>query len=241
METFLIDKQGAKLAYRKLEGKAPGVVFLGGFRSDMTGSKALYLEDCCREWGVSYVRFDYFGHGASDGQFVEGTIGRWLDNSLQVIDELTEGPQILVGSSMGGWLMLLAALARPNRVRALVGIAAAPDFLQDFSLTPEQESALEKTGVCSFPSSTGEPYAISAELISEAKKHYLLQGDIAIHCPVRLLQGLADEDVHWEKSIQISARLRSEDVMITLVKNGDHRLSSESQLQLLSDQILALR
>lgn len=243
METYLIDKLGVKLSYRKTEGKGPGVIFLGGFRSDMTGSKAVYLENRCREWGISYVRFDYFGHGISDGKFVEGTIGRWLADTLRVLDELTTGPQILVGSSMGGWLMLLAALARPDRIQALVGIAAAPDFLKDFGdLAVDQKAVLAEKGFFYFPSSLGyEPYPISKELIEEAKQHYLLEGEIPVNCPVRLLQGLSDEDVQWEKSIQIAQRLTSNDVMITLVKGGDHRLAKEAELELLGDIVGKLK
>src|SRR5205823_420119 len=140
---------GAAIAYHRLAGATPGVVFLGGFRSDMTGTKALFLEDYCRQRGRAYLRFDYFGHGESSGNFAEGTIGRWREDAIAVIDSLTEGPQILVGSSMGGWVMLLAALARPQRVAALVGIAAAPEFTEELlpmRLTPEQRREIEETG-----------------------------------------------------------------------------------------------
>src|SRR5580658_9285655 len=133
---------GATIAYHRLAGAAPGIIFLGGFRSDMTGTKALFLEDYCRRRGRAYARFDYFGHGESSGDFADGTIGRWRDDAIAVIDSLSEGPQILVGSSMGGWLMVLAALARPDRVRALVGIAAAPDFTMD--LLPQRLGAAEQ-------------------------------------------------------------------------------------------------
>jgi pimeloyl-ACP methyl ester carboxylesterase len=205
----------------------------------MTGTKATYLEEKCREWGHAFVRFDYFGHGASEGDFVEGTLGRWLNNVVQVIDELTTGPQILVGSSMGGWLMLLAALARPERLQGLVGIAAAPDFLDDFSrLTPEQAAALEETGICYFPSGIeGKPYPIARTLITEAKQHNLLHQPIAIDCPVRLLHGLLDVEVHWKKSLKIAECLRTKDVNITFVKEGDHRLSSPEQLTLLAETV----
>ncbi|MFI4956229.1 MAG: alpha/beta hydrolase [Gammaproteobacteria bacterium] len=242
MNTYLTDGHGNKLAYCKTEGEGPGVVFLGGFCSDMSGTKATYLEACCRAWGRAFVRFDYYGHGKSDGEVVKGTMGRWLSDALQVIGELTTGPQILVGSSMGGWLMLLAALARPDRVHGLVGIAAAPDFTEDFSrLSDDHRDSLAKTGVCYIPSGIeGRPYPISAELIAEAKHHYLLHGDIAIHCPIRLLQGMKDADVPWKKAIRIAERVASNDVSITLIKDGDHRLSSPSQLQLLAQTIESL-
>lgn len=242
MATTLTGDNGTKLAYCKTDGKGPGVVFLGGFRSDMTGTKAMYLETRCRQWGHAFVRFDYSGHGASGGDFVEGTLGQWLADSLRVIDELTEGPQVLVGSSMGGWLMLLVALARPDRIHALVGIAAAPDFLEDFSrLTSEQQAALQKDGLCYFPSGIeGQPYPISLQLLEEAKQHYLLRNDIAIDCPVRLLQGMRDVDVPWKKAVHIAERVTSNDVRITLCKEGDHRMSSQSQLELLGETVAAL-
>lgn len=239
--SYLVEKQGNKLAYAKTEGRGPGVVFLGGFRSDMTGTKAMYLEERCRAWGRAFVRFDYFGHGVSDGRFEDGTLGRWLENALQVIDELTTGPQILVGSSMGGWLMLLAALARPNRVHALVGIAAAPDFLEDFNrLSAAQQASLEKEGKCYFPSSQGEPYAITQALLDEAKQHYVLGGPIAIDCPIRLLQGMDDVEVPWQKAVRITERVTSNDVRIQLIKGGDHRLSTDVQLELLGNTVASL-
>src|SRR6266404_9674900 len=146
---------GATIAYHRLAGSAPCVVFLGGFRSDMTGTKALFLEDYCRRRGRAYVRFDYFGHGASSGDFALGTIGRWRDDAVAVIDSLTEGPQVLVGSSMGGWIMLLAALARPERIAALIGIAGAPDFTEELlwpRLTPAQREAIMGEGSVLLPS-----------------------------------------------------------------------------------------
>src|ERR1700675_1498312 len=137
--------QGATIAYRRLLGAAPGIVFLGGFRSDMTGTKALFLEDYCRRRGQAFVRFDYFGHGASSGDVAQGTIGRWREDAIAIIDSLTTGPQILVGSSMGGWAMLLAALARPGRIAGLVGIAGAPDFTEELlwpRLSPAQRQTI---------------------------------------------------------------------------------------------------
>lgn len=243
MTTYLTNSDGNRLAYVKTEGKGPGIVFLGGFCSDMSGTKATYLEEECKRWGRAFVRFDYFGHGISDGQFVEGTLSRWLEDALRVIDELTTGPQILVGSSMGGWLMLLAALARPERIHALVGIAAAPDFLEDFTrLTTEQKQSLDTNGVCYVPSGIeGKPYPISGKLLEDAKNHYLLHEDISITCPIRLLQGMRDADVPWKKAPRIAERIISNDVNIILVKEGDHRMSSPEQLKLLSDIIRGLK
>jgi pimeloyl-ACP methyl ester carboxylesterase len=225
---------GATIAYHRSEGKAPGVMFLGGFMSDMNGIKATTLERHCREGGRAFVRFDYFGHGESDGRFVEGTIGRWRDDALAVLDEVATGPQILVGSSMGGWIMLLVALARPERVRALIGVAPAPDFTEDLlhaTFDPGQRAALERDGVIDLPSDYGNrPYPIARALIVEARQHLLLGAPIPLACPVRLLQGMADADVSWRHALRIVERIEGGDVLLTLVKDGDHRLSRRQDL-----------
>lgn len=216
--------------------RLPGVVFLGGFKSDMTGTKATRLEAFCRERGQQFTRFDYRGHGQSSGDFRDGTIGLWRSDALAVLDEVTEGPQILVGSSMGGWIMLLAALARPERVAGLVGIAPAPDFVvrmyEEFS--PEQKAALQRDGWIGRPSDySDEPYVITRQLIEEGRDHLLLDRPIDLRLPVRLLHGLRDDDVPWDLSLRIAERLTSDDVRITYVKGGDHRLSAEPDLDLL--------
>jgi pimeloyl-ACP methyl ester carboxylesterase len=225
---------GAAIAYHRLEGTAPGILFLGGFRSDMTGTKALFLEDYCRRRGRAYVRFDYFGHGQSGGDFVQGTIGRWREDAIAVIDSLTEGPQILVGSSMGGWIMLLAALARPARVAALVGIAAAPDFTTELlpnRLSPEQQRELAEKGAVTLPSEYDPAgYLYTRALIENGSEHLLLGAPIPLDMPVRLLHGLADVSVPWQLSLRLAERLRSHDVEVTLIKGGDHRLSTELDL-----------
>ena len=225
---------GAAIAYHRIEGRAPGIVFLGGFRSDMTGTKALFLEDYCRRRGHGYVRFDYFGHGRSSGDFARGTIGRWRDDAIGVIDSLTEGPQILVGSSMGGWIMLLAALARPQRVAALIGIAAAPDFTAELlpkRLTAEQQHEIEQKGAVTVPSEYDPAgYLYTRALIEDGAQHLLLSAPIRIDMPVRLLHGLADASVPWQLSLRLADRLTSCDVTVTLVKGGDHRLSTEADL-----------
>ena len=232
---------GAAIAYRRLAGATPGIVFLGGFRSDMSGTKALFLEDYCRRRGRAYVRFDYFGHGASSGEFAEGTIGRWREDAVAVIDSLTEGPQILVGSSMGGWIMLLAALARPERVAALVGIAAAPDFTEELlpaRLTPEQRREIEQTGRVMLPSDYDPAgYLYTRALIEDGRQHLLLRQTIPLDMPVRLLHGLADASVPWQLSLRIAERLLSRDVTVTLVKGGDHRLSSDADLARLAQTL----
>ena len=232
---------GATIAYHRLPGAAPGIVFLGGFRSDMTGTKALFLEEYCRRRGQAYLRFDYFGHGASSGDVALGTIGRWRDDAVAVIDSLTEGPQILVGSSMGGWIMLLAALARPERVAALVGIAAAPDFTEELlwpRLSPEQRRAIEEQGAVTLPSDYDPAgYLYTRALIEDGRRHLLLGGPIPLDMPVRLLHGLADASVPWRLSLRLAKRLTSRDVAVTLVKGGDHRLSSEPDLARLAQTL----
>ena len=238
---YINGKRG-KIAYHQSLGKAPGVVFLGGFMSDMEGTKARHLETLCKAWGRAYLRFDYSGHGASEGKLEEGTIGGWLEDTLLVLDELTSEPQVLVGSSMGGWLMVLAALKKPSRIHGLVGIAAAPDFIEDFErLTPEEHVSLQKDGICYIPSQYGDkPYPITRQLIEEGHSHRVLHQTLPLDCPVRLLHGLADHDVPWQKSIKLAACLASKDVVVTLVKEGDHRLSTASQLELLGNCIKTL-
>jgi pimeloyl-ACP methyl ester carboxylesterase len=200
----------------------------------MTGTKALFLEDYCRRRGCAYLRFDYFGHGASSGDFAEGTIGRWREDAVAAIDSLTEGPQILVGSSMGGWIMVLAALARPERIHALVGIAAAPDFTADLlphRLNPAQLAELEEKGRIVLPSDydpAGYPY--TKALVDDGNRNLVLRADVPLACPVRLLHGMADTSVPWRQSLWLAERLTGADVALTLVKDGDHRLSRDSDL-----------
>jgi pimeloyl-ACP methyl ester carboxylesterase len=235
---------GATIAYHRLAGMLPGIVFLGGFRSDMTGTKALYLEEYCRRRGRAYVRFDYFGHGASSGDFALGTIGRWRDDAVAVIDSLTEGKQILVGSSMSGWIMLLAALARQERLAALVGIAGAPDFTEELlwtRLTPAQRREIDVRGRVVLPSEYDRAgYLYTRALIEDGRKHLLLGKPIAIYVPVRLLHGMRDESVPWRLSLDLAERLASRDVAVTLVKDGDHRLSTPADLALLAQTLDAL-
>jgi pimeloyl-ACP methyl ester carboxylesterase len=225
---------GSAIAYHKTPGSAPGIVFLGGFMSDMTGSKALSLEGLARQRGHAFLRFDYQGHGASSGRFEDGTIGSWTEDAVAALDALTEGPQVLVGSSMGGWIMLLAALARPQRVAGLLGIAAAPDFTEDLmwdAYPQEVRETLRRDGVYHEPSDYGDaPYAITMRLIDEGREHLLLRAPIPIACPVRLIHGMADPDVPWQTSIRLAERLHSHDVEITLVKAGGHRLSEPEDL-----------
>ncbi len=212
----------------------PGLVFCGGFMSDMTGTKATALEAYARREGLAFVRFDYFGHGASSGAFTDGTIGRWAEDAIAIVDKVTEGPQVLVGSSMGGWIMLLAALARPARIAGLVGIAPAPDFTEDLMWARYDagiRAALERDGVYHEPSSYSDaPYPITLRLIEEGRGHLLLRAPIALACPLRILQGMRDQDVPWQTALRLAERIESKDVEVTLVKDGDHRLSEPRDL-----------
>ena len=218
-----------------------GVVFLSGFRSDMTGSKATFLDAHCAARGLACLRLDYSGHGQSSGAFTDGTIGRWAEEAIAAIDAQSEGPQILVGSSMGGWIMLLAALARPRRVAGLIGIAPAPDFTETLiwdRLTDDQRERLMTEGRLEEPSQySDEPTIITRTLIEEGRRHLLLSAPIGIHCPVRLLHGMADPDVPYQVSLDLAQRLVGDDVRVTLIKDGDHRLSREQDLALLAQAI----
>ncbi len=225
------------VAYERHPGSSPEVLFLGGFASDMTGTKALYLDAHCRARGRAFTRFDYQGHGASSGRFEDGTIGRWVADALAVLDRVVQGPAVLVGSSMGGWIMLLLALARPERVKGLIGIAAAPDFTERLmreTMTPEERQTLARDGVLLQPSDYGEPLRITRELLDEGRDHLLLDQAIAIGCPVHLLHGQADPDVPFELSLELADRLESRAVTLELVKDGDHRLSREADLRRLA-------
>ena len=227
--------QDRKLAYHKNDGKGPTVVFFPGFMSDMEGSKALALDDFCRLRGQRFVRFDYSGHGKSSGAFTEGTIGRWKEDALAVIDQVTEGEIIIVGSSMGGWIGLLCALARKSRIRAYVGLAAAPDFTKELCwdrYSDEIRDTLRRDGVYYEACDYGDdPYPMTLTLLEEGNNHLLLDKDIELECPVRLIQGMQDPDVPWQTALRIAEKITGDDVVINFIKQGDHRLSSEADLK----------
>ncbi len=243
-ETGRLDRgDGIALAWARLAGRGPAVVFLPGFASDMSGAKATALAGACAASRRAMLRFDYSGHGASGGTFADGTISVWLADALAAIDRLTEGPLVLVGSSMGGWIALLAALARPERVAGLVGIAAAPDFTEALmweAMAPPERATLLERGFLDVPSQYGPPTRITRALIEDGRQHLLLGGSIAIACPVRLLHGQRDPDVPWETALRLAERLATEDVQVTLLKDGDHRLSRTADLALLCRLVLAL-
>lgn len=241
-ETFS-PRGGVTLAYRKVEARddsLPGVVFCGGFMSDMSGTKASFLEERCRERGQAYLRFDYTGHGQSSGKFTDGTIGSWTQDALDTIDRMTSGPQIVIGSSMGGWIALLVALKRPDRAAGVIGIAAAPDFTDETyhtTFTDENRAELAEKGVTYVPSDYGDPYPFSRTLIEEARDHFLLSGPIDITCPVRLIYSKTDDVVPWEKAEAIRTALASDDVAIHYIPDGDHRISRPQDLALIDETI----
>jgi pimeloyl-ACP methyl ester carboxylesterase len=222
------------IAVRARAGSAPGLFWLGGFNSDMKGTKALALDDWATEHGRACVRFDYSGHGESGGAFVEGTIGRWLEESIAVFEQFCVGPQIVIGSSMGGWMALLLAreLAQRAPARAslagLVLIAPAPDFTEQLmwnGFSPEIRKEIESKGMWLRPSEYGDPYPITRALIEEGRNHLLLGSAIEVGCPVRILQGAKDPDVPWQHAFTLTHRLPSDDVVLTMIQDGDHRLS----------------
>jgi len=221
-----------RIAVRARAGGAPGLFWLGGFNSDMQGTKALALDAWAAEHGRGCVRFDYSGHGESGGAFIEGTIGRWLEESVAVFDRFCAGPQVVIGSSMGGWMALLLAREIAKRGRGslagLVLIAPAPDFTEQLmwnSFSPEVQNEIKTKGVWLRPSQYGEPYPITRDLIEEGRNHLLLGSAIDVGCPVRILQGARDPDVPWQHAFALAHRLAMDDVVLTMIQDGDHRLS----------------
>ncbi len=229
---------GVRLAFEPLPGRSSTVVFLPGFRSSMAGEKAVALAAWCARTGQAMLRLDYSGHGRSQGRFADGTIGRWTADAAFLLDRV-QGPVVLVGSSMGGWIALLLALARPGRVAALVGVAAAPDFTEALmweAMLPQEREALRRRGTLEVPGGHGA-FPLTWRLIEEGRDHLLLDGAVALRCPVRLLHGQADAEVPWETATRLAARLASADVRVTLVKDATHRFSRPQDLALLVEAV----
>ncbi len=229
-----LESDGAELAWRGREGRGPTVVWLGGFRSEMTGNKAQALDAWAQRAGRAFVRFDYFAHGASGGAFEDATISRWRADALAVIDQLTEGRLVLVGSSMGGWLACLAAMARPERIAGLVLIAPAADFTERLlrpNLPAEALAAIASYGVWRAPSAYDPAgYPISRALIEDGARWSILPGPVAVEAPVRILQGGEDPDVPWTHALELARAIKGRDVVFTLINDGDHRLSRPQDL-----------
>jgi pimeloyl-ACP methyl ester carboxylesterase len=240
-----LDHDGVRIAYRRSPGAADraGIVWMGGFHSDMLGEKASVLHQRAEAAGRAFVRFDYMGHGESGGRFDAGTIGRWRSDALAVVDRLTTGDLVVVGSSMGGWMAVLAALARPERIKGLVLLAPAPDFTDKLmwaSFDESQKRQIMENGFWTRPSAYDPAgYPITRELIEEGRTWNMLDSEIAVDVPVRILQGGLDADVPWTHSLDLADKLRSQDVVWSLIKDGDHRLSRPQDIERMIGTVLA--
>ena len=239
MPEMLTTPQGRRIAYQRTAGRGPAVVFLGGFKSDMQGTKAVHLEGWAKDRGHAFLRFDYSGHGESEGAFEDGSIGDWHLDAMAALD-LVEGPLVLVGSSMGGWISLLCARAMPERIAGLVTIAAAPDFTEDSmwaGFDDDQRAALARDGRVALPSDYGDPYIITERLITEGRKVLVLRDPLHLPVPVRFLQGTADADVSVATAQRLLDHATGPDMRLTLVKGADHRFSDDGCLALIRDAI----
>lgn len=235
-----LDLMGRRIAYRFREGRSPAILFLPGYASDMEGTKAVALDAFAEARGLAMLRFDYSGTGSSEGSFEEGTLAGWLGEALHVLDTLVDGPAVLVGSSMGGWIALLMAKERPQRVAAVVGIAAAPDFT-DWGYSPEEKEILRADGRLEQPNSYGpEPQITSSAFWESGQALRLLDGPISVDCPVRLVHGDADNDVPLEVALRTMEQLRSADVQLTIIKGGGHRLSKDHEIEAILRTVNAL-
>jgi pimeloyl-ACP methyl ester carboxylesterase len=239
MPDMLTTPQGRRIAYHKTDGQGPTVVFLGGFKSDMGGTKAVHLEAWAQAQGRAFLRFDYSGHGESSGDFTDGCIGDWAEDARAALDMIS-GPLVLVGSSMGGWISLLCARAIPERIAGLVTIAAAPDFTEDSmwaSFDADQRAALARDGQIALPSDYGDPYIITERLIIEGRKTLVLRTPLHLPFPVRCLQGTADADVDVSTALRLLDHATGPDMRLTLVKGADHRFSDDACVDLITDAV----
>lgn len=237
---FLDTPQGRRLAYHLSPGQGPCVVFLGGLKSDMEGTKAIHLEAWAQERGRAYLRFDYSGHGQSSGTFENGAIGDWAEDTLAAIDTLVEGPLVVVGSSMGGWQALLLGRTRPDRITGMVTIAAAPDFTEDSywaGFTDDQKAALQAKGQVELPSDYMEPYIVTQRMIENGRQNLVLRDPLRLPFPVRCLQGTADTAVTTETALRLLAHADCPDMRLTLVKDADHRFSDPACLAMIEAAI----
>ena len=234
--SYLDTPQGRRIAYHKTEGQGPCVVFLGGLKSDMEGTKALHLEAWARARGQAFLRFDYSGHGQSSNTFEEGCIGDWHEDTLAAVDGLTEGAIVPVGSSMGGWQALLLAKARATRIKGMVTIAAAPDFTEDgywANFTDVQKAQLEAEGQVALPSDYMEPYIVTKRMVENGRENLVLRHALPLPFPVRCLQGTDDSAVSTETALRLLDHATCDDMRLTLVKDADHRFSDDACLDLI--------
>ncbi len=240
MEPSYIEFGGARLAYRLRPGGTPALMFLSGYASDMEGTKALALDAFAERSGLSLLRFDYSGTGSSDGAFEDGTLAGWLDEALHLLDTSLEGPIVLVGSSMGGWIALHMAAQRPERIAALVGIAAAPDFT-NWGYSDAEKAELHRTGGLEQPNPYGgEPQVTTLRFWESGEALRLLGAPIPVECPVRLVHGDADSEVPLDVALKTMRQLRSADVQLTIVKGGGHRLSEPHEIDAILDTVTSL-
>ena len=231
---------GRQIAYHKTEGKGPGVIFLGGFKSDMEGTKAIALEDWAKAQGRAFLRFDYSGHGQSSGEFTDGCIGDWAADARSVIEAVTEGPQVFVGSSMGGWIAAILSREIRERFAGFVGIAAAPDFTEDSlwrDFSDFERAKLNRDGLVLLPSDYGDPYPITKKLITDGRDQLVLRRPLPMKFPVRLLQGTADADVERDVALNLLDHIEGDDVRLTFVKGADHRFSDLACLALVKRMV----
>ncbi len=228
-------QDGSTIAYYKSTGRSPGIVFIHGWMSNMTGAKAVCLERWCQAQERAFVRFDCFGHGQSSGNFYDGTVGRWVGDTGAVLEKLTNGPQVLIGSSIGGWVALLAALKWPVRVAGFLGIAVAVDFTEDViwrRLSHAQREELSSRRTLRLPNPNhGDPYYITQALIADGRKHLLLKDRIAVTCPIRLIHGLEDREVPWQTALRLQEKIAFPNITTTIIKDGNHRLSRPQDLE----------
>ncbi|MEM9350866.1 MAG: alpha/beta hydrolase [Pseudomonadota bacterium] len=239
--SFLDTVQGRRIAYHRADGDGPGIVFLGGFKSDMEGTKATHLEAWCRTRGQAFLRFDYSGHGASSGRFEDGAISDWAEDARAALEELTDGPQLLIGSSMGGWISLLMAKRIPEKVAALVTIAAAPDFTEDgfwAGFSDADRATLLREGQIAVPSDYGEPYIITKRLIEDGRDNFVLREPLDLPFPTRFLQGTDDADVPLHRATTLLEHVEGPDIRLVVLKGADHSFSSPPALKVLEDATL---
>ncbi len=234
--SFLTTPQDRRIAYHFTPGDGPCVVFLGGFRSDMEGTKALHLEDWARDSGRAFLRLDYSGHGQSSGDFLDGSIGEWTDDAFATISALIDGPVVLIGSSMGGWISLILATRLKEKITGIVGIAAAPDFTEDSMwdfFSSDQRAELAQSGQVALPSDySDEPYIITQKLVEDGRNHLVMRRPLPLPFPVRLLQGTEDTDVELSVPLRLLDHASGDDIRLTLVKGADHRFSTPACLAL---------
>ena len=240
---YLETRSKRVLAFHKTEGAAPTIVFLGGFKSEMAGTRALHLEEWAKRIGNSYLRFDYSGHGVSSGVFSEGCIGDWADDAEEVIQKTTDGSLILIGSSMGGWISCLLAKRMAERIAGLITIAAAPDFTEDgfwIQFSDQQKCEVIENGITFIPSEYGEPYPITRRLIEDGRSHLILRSPFRVDFPVRMLQGDQDQSVTRETALRLFDHMEGDDIHLSFLKGGDHSLSSPKNLAVIEDHLKTL-